>query len=131
MKAGDVFHVRYPFVRCEVDVPDPDPEGFGFVTIKSWKPGVEFEEVGCGYGAPDVESVCDAEGQMVLTVVDVHKPGRFPSRVFFTRRWIDPDGNEFGKGGLHITTVQAFKRRAAGYMHEYRIRTAEEVKEQA
>jgi hypothetical protein len=34
---------------------------------------------------------------------------------------VRPDGKEFGKGGLHITTVPAFKRRAAGYMHEYEV----------
>jgi hypothetical protein len=124
VKAGDVFRVKYPFIRCEVDVPDPDPEGFLFVTIKSWKPGVELVQQP-PYGDWS-EAQCDGEGFMVLTVVDVHKPGRFPSRVFFTRNWIDPDHKAFGKGGLHIMTQQAFKRRAAGYMHEYRLRTNEE-----
>jgi hypothetical protein len=124
-KAGDIFRVKYPFVRCEVDVPDPDPEGFGMVTIKSWKPGVEF--VPCGPIGDDSEGVCDGEGEMVLTVVDVHKPGRFPARVFFTRSWIDPEGKAFGKGGLHILIAQVFKRRVTGYAHEYRIRTPEEA----
>lgn len=125
MKAGDIFRVKFPFVRCEVDICDEDPESFGgFVTIKSWKPGVEF--VPCGIG-DDSEAVCDAEGEMVLTVVDVHKPGRFPSRVFYTRRWVNPDGKEFGKGALRITTLTAFKRRAAGYMHEYELRATEEA----
>lgn len=119
MKPGDVFRVKYPFLRCEVDVADSDPEGQGYATIQSWKPGVEFVPSG-PYGE-DSEAICHAEGEMVLTVVDVHKPGKFPARVFFTRRWVRPDGKEFGKGGLHINTVPAFKRRAAGYMHEYEL----------
>lgn len=118
MKAGDVFRVKFPFVRCEVDVPDDDPEGVGYAKISSWTPGVEFVNV----YPDDSEAVCDGEGEMVLTVVDVHKPGRFPARVFFTRSWVTPDGKTFGKGALRITTAQAFKRRAAGYMHEYRNR---------
>jgi hypothetical protein len=124
MRAGDVFRVKYPFVRCEVDVADADPEGQGFATIRSWKPGVEFVALG-PYGE-DAEAICHAEGEMVLTVVDVFKPGRFPARVFFTRQWVSPEGKTFGKCGLHITTAPAFKRRAARYMHEYRV-AAEEM----
>lgn len=124
-RAGDVFRVRYPFVRCEVDTPDDDPEGVGYVRIISWTPGVEF--VDKPPTGEDNEAVCDGEGEMVLTVVDTHRPGKFPTRVFFTRAWVDPDGKTFGKSGLHIMTAQAFKRRAAGYMHEYRQRTPEQV----
>lgn len=116
---GDVFRVRFPFVRESVDVPDYDPEGQGFATIISWKPGVRFEDY-TGYG--DVESVCDGEGFMVLTVVDTFKPGRFPTRVFYTRRWVDPDGKEFGKGKLHVTICSAFTRRATCYQHDYVLR---------
>lgn len=118
MKPGDVFRVKYPFLRCKVDVADSDPEGQGFATIQSWKPGVEFHTDNYGNEGP---TTCDGEGEMVLTVVDVLKPGKYPTRVFFTRRWVRPDGKEFGKGGLHISTVPAFKRRAAGYMHEYEL----------
>jgi hypothetical protein len=119
VKAGEVFRVKYPFVRCEVDVGDPDPEGQGFATISSWKPGVEF--VACGPYGEDAEAICHAEGEMILTVVDVFKPGRFPTRVFYTRQWVSPERKAFGKGGLHIATAEAFKRRATKYMHEYRI----------
>ena len=58
-------------------------------------------------------------GSMVLTVVDVFKPGRYPARVFYTRQWIDPDGKVFGKSALRMTTVSAFLRRTRGYMHDF------------
>jgi hypothetical protein len=119
IEAGQVFRVTFPFCRVEVDVPDPDPEGAGFATIKSWKPGVEF--VAAGYYGDDTDTICHGEGAMVLTVEAVFKPGRFPARVFFTRQWVDPDGKTFGKGNLHIMTAQAFRRRASGYVHEYRV----------
>lgn len=41
--------------------------------------------------------------------------------MFYTRKWVDPDGVEFGKNKLHITTLATFRRRAAGYYHEYRL----------
>ena len=52
-------------------------------------------------------------------MIDVHRPGKFPPRVFFTRQWKDPTGKTFGKGGLHIMTTAAFRRRLKGYMHDY------------
>jgi hypothetical protein len=115
LKPGDVFRVVYPFVRCEVDVAGWE----GSETIKSWAPGVRF--VAAGHYGEEAEAQCDGEGEMILNVIDVHKPGRFPARVFFTRKFVTPDGKEFGKGKLHITTVPAFKRRSIGYMHEYEV----------
>lgn len=112
-KAGDVLRVKYPFVRCEVDVPEDD----GFVTIKSWKPGTESVFV----YPDDSEDVAHGEGEMVLTIVDTFKPGKYPERIFFTRRWVRPDGAEFGKGKLHVLIRSAFTRRVKGYMHAYRL----------
>jgi hypothetical protein len=110
--AGDVFRVRYPFVRCKATICGED----GPEEIDSWRPGVVYEL--CGpYGDTDI--VAHGEGEMVLTVIDVHKPGRFPTRVFYTRKFVSPDGNMFGKGGLRMTTVDAFKRRASGYLLAY------------
>ena len=122
LEQGSVFRVKYPFIRCEVDVPSDIEQGYE--TIKSWQPGTREEWI----EPDDQESVCDDEGEMVLTVVDVFKPTGFPQRVFFTRRWVDPEGKEFGKGKLHIMTAQAFNRRARGYMHEYTIVPLEALK---
>jgi len=120
VEIGKTYRVRYPFVLAMVDLPDPDPEGPGFYTTKSWRPGVEHgnDDNGDGWSA------ADGHGEMLLTVVDVHKPGRFPARVFFTRQWQDPAGKVFGKGKLHIMTLPAFKRRLGGYLHEYYDREA-------
>jgi hypothetical protein len=113
VKAGTSFLVKYPFHRGTHE----EHDGEGVAVVPTWIPGVRFEAAGL-YGE-DSEAFADGEGQMVLTVVDVFKPGRFPARVFFTRRWVDPDGNTFGKGCLRITTQAAFVRRTKGYMHEY------------
>lgn len=109
--SGLTYPVRYPFVRETVSLCDED----GPYTVTSWRPGTISKPI-----APDdAIAVADAHGEMLLDVVDVHKPGRFPTRVFFTRRWRDPDGKEFGKRGLHIMTVPAFWRRVRGFMYEY------------
>lgn len=86
------------------------------MTVQSWRPGVRWVQV-----YDDSEAEAEGIGAMLLTVIDVHKPGRFPARVFFTRQWRDPDGKVFGKGGLRITTVPAFLRRTKGYMHEFEL----------
>ena len=111
---GQEYRVNYPFC-LEVYT---GPDMFGEIVFEeSWRPGVRMEAI----SPEDFEPVADGEGQMIITVVDVHKPGRYPERVFFTRKWKDPEGKIFGASKLHITTTPTFKRRIAGYYHEYRI----------
>ena len=113
--AGDVFRVRYPFIREPVSLYGED----GPYETLSWRPGVSIEC--CGPYGEDTDIVANGEGEMILTVVDVHKPGRFPTRVFYTRQFVSPDGHVFGKRGLRMTTVEAFRRRCAGYQLGYEI----------
>jgi hypothetical protein len=115
IEPGAVFTVPYPYFREEVDLP-PEGPNEGPVTNITWRPGVRWVLV-----YDDFEAEAEGIGAMLLTVIDVHKPGRFPARVFFTRQWRDPDGKLFGKGALRITTVPAFLRRTKGYMHEFEL----------
>lgn len=110
IKEGDVFEVEYPFVK------EPDPEhDFLDGPWDPWKPGIEH--LMC---APDdVEAFADALGKMVLTVIGVYKPGKYPTRIFFTRKWVSPSGKEFGKGGLKIATTPKFNRLRSGYGFDY------------
>jgi len=117
--AGEVFTVKYPFILEDYTEWDED----GPSTFKSWVPGARFV-ASDAYGE-ESRACANGEGQMELTVVDVHKPGRFPTRVFFTRKWVDPKGRRFGKSGLHIMTLDAFRRRAKGYWHHYEIEADE------
>lgn len=112
--AGDTYAVRFPFVRTSVVLFDEE----GSHEVDTWRPGTHVETIGPDEGW----YVANGEGWMLLHVVDVHRPGKYPKRVFFTRKWRDPDGVEFGKNGLRIMTEQAFRRRAAGYMHGYEVR---------
>jgi hypothetical protein len=110
---GEVREVVYPFIRAPYGYMDVE----GPVESESWKPGTKDVQ-----SYPDeFEAVAEARGLMRLTVVSVHKPGKYPTRVFCSRRFVDPDGREFGKGKLHIMTVEKFNRLSSGYQVEYRL----------
>jgi hypothetical protein len=110
---GAEIEVGHPFVREEYHGFDED----GPFKRMSWRPGTRVEPV-----YPDsAEEVADAMGTQIITIVSVHRPGRFPTRVFFTRRWRDPDGREFGKTKCHIKTEQALRRRVRGFCYEFRL----------
>ncbi len=109
--AGSSHIVRYPFVRDKYEEWAED----GSALRETWSPGVVFEWI----SPEDTAPFADAEGQMILSVVDVFKPGKFPTRVFYTRQFIDPDGKIFGNTRLHICTLEKFRRIASRYFHPY------------
>lgn len=101
---GEVIQFSYPFVREELDNAQP----------RNWKPGTRIIEHGSHQTAE-----ADAIGQQIVTVVSVHKPGKFPVRVFFTRKWRDPSGKVFGKNNLRILAQSAFSGLIRGFRHEF------------
>ncbi len=112
IQPGAEFRVRYPYVRQPVTLCGED----GPYDANTWRPGVSIENDGSSY---DQSVWAESEGEMVLTVIDTFKPGRFPRRVFYTRQWIDPDGNAFGKSKLQICTLEKFGRISKGYQLAY------------
>lgn len=111
---GSEHRVAYPMVLEPVTLLD---EGGPYET-KSWRPGVRYvNEAPCGESA----AYADGVGWMIIKVVSVHKPGKYPERVFYTRTWIDPAGLVFGKKKLRVTTTQAFRAMAKGYRYEYEV----------
>ena len=112
----EVYEFAYPFVRDTFfDRADFDDYGKRCEGNQCWKPGVRQEQCAAG----DFHLVADGVGSQIVTVVSRHKPGRWPARVFFTRRWRDPDGKEFGKIALHVTTAGSFTRLRKGYRHRF------------
>lgn len=113
MKTGDSFVNVYPFVKGKFESFDEN----GPFQKDTWNPGTTYE-----YVYPDESAaIADGEGMQVLNVIDVHKPGRFPTRVFYTMEWVDPDGNRFGKSRLRICTLEKFQRLLAGYRFHYEV----------
>lgn len=113
------YAVRYPFVR-EKAIAHWEYSEDGPVEIETWRPGIVYEQC----GPEDVEAVAHGEGLMLLNIVSSHKPGRYPERVFYERRWVDPDGNVFGRAKLLIATREKFNRLSRGYAHPYEVRAA-------
>lgn len=107
IEANKTYSVEYPFCRDKANVADEE----GYSEIDTWRPGTRQMEDGW--------TEADAMGEMVLSVVSLHRPGKFPMRVFFTRQWKDPDGKIFGRSKLHITAQSAFSRLLSGYRHEF------------
>lgn len=108
---GAVLSGPYPFVREKVSLWD----GRDMAEVPTWVPGVRFETC----GPEDSEAVADGVGRIILRVVAVFKPGRFPTRVFFTRQWETPDGKMFGKARLRVAILPQFRKLARGYRHDY------------
>ena len=108
-RAGDAFKIKHPFVR----EPSNLLEG-----VTAWRPGTRN-------GPPGYDGECgreaDADGVQLLTVVSLHKPGKFHTRVFYTREWQSPDGRKFGNAKLKIASLGAFRRLVAGYRFEYAV----------
>lgn len=117
--AGQTFEFPYPFIRDDITEYDYDAEA-DIVTetkIPSWRPGVRFESDGQG----DMDTLADGVGRQIVTVVSVHKPGRYPERVFYLRRWVSPDGKGFGKSRLMVKTSVAFRALISGYRYAYEV----------
>jgi hypothetical protein len=120
-KAVEYIVERYPFARCKAEVFD----GTRLIEVDSWRPGVELEP--CGPYGEDTGAFADGTGKMVLTEVSRHKPGKYPERVFYLRRYITPDGVEFGKPALRIAVASKFRRLCGGYAHEFEMRETDRI----
>ncbi|AWC25388.1 hypothetical protein CO731_04883 [Aminobacter sp. MSH1] len=108
MEPGQTFEVDCPFVRDPYREQDED----GVITTLTWKPGVIWEMV----GPEDARARAHGVGRVRYTVVSVHNlPRPYPARVFFLRKWISPEGREFGANKLHVMTRDAFRRRCHSY----------------
>ncbi len=112
-ESGEVYEVAYPFVRETHIVWDED----GSAEVPTWRPGTRNE---CRPPTgEDVDTFADGMGKQSITIIGTFKPGRFPLRVFYTRKWTDPDGKVFGKDCCRITTIHAFRSLVNGYRHRF------------
>ena len=109
VEVGAEITFAYPFVRVMASNEDGPDE------FPSWQPDVRHEATGMG----DTDTFADGIGEQIVTVVSLHKPGKYPTRVFFTRKWRSPEGKLFGKNGLHIKSLAGFRSLINGFRHEY------------
>lgn len=110
MEEFKTYKVKYPFMLSDKD------------TVSSWgtkwTPGSrqnfnEYDE--------DLINDADATGYVIYEVKGVYKPGSYPERTFYTRKYQDPDGNIFGKNNLRIISSSYFKCMLKGYRYKYEV----------
>lgn len=104
-------HERWtPFIVEDREIPDASDDGFGLVKIKSWRPGVRHEQT-----APDdVEAIWDGEGTELRRIVAVVTIDGGGVRILYRRSFRRPDGKEFGKPNVRMTTPSGFSAWARG-----------------
>ncbi len=113
LKIGETYKVKYPFIRCVYTIYDEE----GYSDVDCWRPGcreIMISQEGGGLEA-------DGEGEMILEIISVHKPGKYPERIFYIRKWKDPSGEVFGRVALRICTTAKFKRLSDRYYYDYEL----------
>lgn len=80
-----------------------------------WLPGCMKDTDDYG----DIAYAADDWGHMLINEIQrVSIPG-YEDRIFYTRKWRDPLGNEFGKRDLRCKGARAFKKMLEGWRHPF------------
>ncbi|MGR9413118.1 hypothetical protein [Rhizobium leguminosarum] len=98
--AGAVFERKHPFTWVEARQSD-DPAD----VIERWRPGAWETTL---IPPDDACAACHGEGTVKYTVISVHKPARYQTRVFFTRHFCDPEGGWYAPNKLHHRVMTKF-----------------------
>lgn len=110
------YKIKFPFLTTQYYADCED----GGSLVESWKPGTKLGEM--VYDGHEPLSIAEGEGFMVLTFIGTFKPGKYPERTFYIRKWIDPAGKTFGSNALKMTTTQNFKKMIEkGYRYPYEV----------
>ncbi|MGE8446611.1 MAG: hypothetical protein ACN6O1_10370 [Comamonas sp.] len=89
----------------------------GHGEVADWLPGCKLRELEGDWDEGGY--VADDWGHMLINEVQrVSIPG-YEDRVFYTRQWRDPEGNEFGKRDLRCKGARAFKQMIKGWRHPF------------
>ena len=109
-EAGQTYERWMPFIVEDKELSGFDEEGGWSRQIKHWRPGVNHKPV-----APDdTMPVWDGDGAEIRRVVAVVKIEGGGTRVLYRRTWRRPDGGEFGKARVRMTTPSAFSAWRSG-----------------
>lgn len=110
-EAGAVFERDHPFTLVVENKGDPEFE------TERWRPGAWDKET-CG---EDVKSYANAVGKVRFTVVSIHRPPGYPTRVFYTRQFFLPDGKSYASGSLKNSVISKFRRDVRAFPFAYEI----------
>ena len=105
IEPGATFIRPHPFTKCA------PPRGHGDKPPLRWRPGAWNHE--------GEWPSAHAMGSVTFHVVSLHSPPRYPRRVFFTRRFTDPDGALLKQSGLLCKTLNTFEGNVEDIGFEY------------
>ena len=103
-EAGQTYERWTPFIVEDRELHTFDEDGGSSRTIKSWRPGVKHRAV----GPEDSQMEWDGAGAEVRRIVGIASIEGGGSRILYRRTWRRPDGGEFGKATVRMTTPSGF-----------------------
>lgn len=109
-EAGQVYERWTPFIVEDKELSSLDEDGGSSRTIKHWRPGVRYVPIYPDDSKPEWDGD-GAEIRRVVAVVHIDGGG---VRVLYRRTWRRPDGGEFGKARVRMTTPSAFSAWRSG-----------------
>ncbi|PCI04587.1 MAG: hypothetical protein COB78_09855 [Hyphomicrobiales bacterium] len=107
-----MFEVKYPFAL------DKYPSYSDTPAQEVWIPGFKVSEDETENG--NILYAHD-HGKAIYTVVSIHRPGKYPIRVLYTRHWVDPTGTAIKGKGLRCLSIAKFKRDSTKYAYDDRV----------
>ncbi len=100
----EVYDIEFPFHW--VDTSSGEEDGW-------WKAGIRWQDGATPFD--EQTAYADGPGRMLITVKDRLKPKGYEGRVFYTRQFIDPEGQKCGDTRLRVATEKMFAKIAKGY----------------
>lgn len=110
--AGMVFEREHPFTLCVENRGDPEFES------ERWRPGAWETKM---IAPDDAVALAHAIGRARFTVVSVHTPPGYPTRVFYKRQFFMPDGSAYRPGNLRNSILSKFRRDVAKFPFAYEV----------
>lgn len=110
--AGEVFERDHPFTWVVEHRGDLDREN------ERWRPGAWETK----YIYPDsAVAIANGVGRVKFTVVSSHRPPGYPTRVFFTRQFFQPDGEAYASSKLRNCIASKFAKDIEKFPFEYEV----------
>lgn len=109
-ETGQTYERWTPFIVEDKELSSFDEGGASTRKIKHWRPGVRHEPV----YPDDSKPVWDGDGAELRRIVAVVQIDGGGTRVLYRRTWRRPDGGEFGKARVRMTTPSAFSAWRSG-----------------
>ncbi|MCD4509746.1 hypothetical protein LQT97_00715 [Brucella pseudogrignonensis] len=114
IEAGMIFEREHPFTLVTEKHCDPEE------TYERWRPGAWNTEVDAPYGE-SVTFYANAVGRVRFSVVSIHTPPGYPTRVFYKRQFFMPDGKAYASGSLKNCIISKFRRDIKEFPINYEI----------